>query len=86
MLLSDQGWNYITSVNKNGEQQFEPLTSGGVKAAVNGDYFAIGYSDQNVVVIRDYTGEEKYRVEGVGGVDTLGDDYIISHGKYYFFK
>ena len=85
LLLSDNSGRYITYVNKNGEQQFEPLTVG-TQYAVNGDYFAIGYGNQNVVVIRDYTGEEKFRVEGVGGVDTLGDDYIIFADKYYFFQ
>lgn len=90
LFLNDQNCHYITGVNKNGEQQFEPLATGGVKAAVNGDYFAIGNGDQNYVVIRDYTGEEKFRVEGVTSVYALGDDYIISgteyHGKYYFFQ
>ena len=36
-------------------------------------------------MIYDYTGQEKHRVENLDVVKILGDDYIISGGKYYFF-
>ena len=89
LVMNDQGHEYITYVNKKGEQQFEPKAiNAGSKATeiINGDYFAVAYSDQHVVVIYDYTGQEKHRVENLGGVKILGDDYIISDDKYYFFQ
>lgn len=89
LVMNDQGHEYITYVNKKGEQQFEPKAiNAGSKATeiINGDYFAVAYSDQHVVVIYDYTGQEKHRVENLDVVKILGDDYIISDDKYYFFQ
>ena len=89
LVMNDRGHEYITYVNKKGEQQFEPKAiNAGSKATeiINGDYFAVAYSDQHVVVIYDYTGQEKHRVENLDVVKILGDDYIISGGKYYFFQ
>lgn len=83
-LVLNDGSSYITYVDKNGKDRFDPMKLG-PESSFTEEYFA--NSEDKDVVIYDTTGKECYRVRASDHKDLkLYDDYFIAGKNYYFFK
>ncbi|MEE3492911.1 hypothetical protein [Ruminococcus sp.] len=83
-LVMNDGSCYITYVDKNGKDQFDPIKLGN-EWSFTKDHFAD--SDGTQVVVYDNTGKEVCRKKVTDHKDLrLYDDYFIAGKNYYFFK
>lgn len=83
-LVMNDGSSYITYVDKDGKDQFDPMKLG-VESSFTKDHFA--NSEGTQIAVYDNTGKECFRIPLTEQKDLrLYDDYFIAGKNYYFFK
>ncbi|MBQ6498409.1 MAG: hypothetical protein IJI48_00730, partial [Ruminococcus sp.] len=76
------GSSYITYVDKNGKDQFDPMKLGS-ESSYTKDYFV--NSEGTLITVYDNTGKEHSQVSVIVPKDLrLYDDYFIAGKNYYF--
>lgn len=81
-LVLLNGSSYITYVDKNGKDQFDPMKLGS-ESSYTKDYFV--NSEGTLITVYDNTGKEHSQVSVIDPKDLrLYDDYFIAGKNYYF--